>query len=69
VGSTYVCNNNRLAISSHWIVNVQILGLRFLHCQRNRPVRVYADRSFKQCKFAGWERGLAPTMMRKTNSG
>ena len=35
VGSTYVCNNNRLAIRSHWIVNAQILGLRFLHCQRN----------------------------------
>lgn len=29
VCSTYVVNDNGLAIASHWIVNAQILGLRF----------------------------------------
>jgi hypothetical protein len=35
VRGTYVFNNYRLAVRSHWIVNTQILGLRFRRCQRN----------------------------------
>ena len=29
VGGTYVFNNYRLTVRSHWIVNTEILGLRF----------------------------------------
>ena len=35
VCGTYVVDSNRPAIGFHWIVNVQILGLRFERCQRN----------------------------------
>jgi hypothetical protein len=38
---TYVCRTNGLIIYSHAIVNVQILGLQFFYCQRNRDREVY----------------------------
>ncbi len=40
VRGKYVFRNNGLMISSHSIVNVQILGLHFFHCQRNCDLQI-----------------------------
>lgn len=47
VCGTYVLNNYRLPISSHWIVNTEILGLHFWHCQRAWKSSLCASKSAK----------------------